>query len=119
MPDDRELLTAAYLYFNTRQLDAILALLAPNVNWPNGWEGGYVHGREAVRDYWTRQWQVLDPRVDPVSFHDEEDGRVAVHVHQVVHDLGGKLLADQMVEHVYRIQDGLIQSMEIREMAAA
>jgi hypothetical protein len=25
-----------------------------------------VHGRDAVREYWTRQWDVIDPRVDPV-----------------------------------------------------
>ena len=33
----------------------------------------------------------------------------------VVRDLSGKVLADQMVQHVYSMQDGLIKHMEIRK----
>jgi hypothetical protein len=111
--DSNQLLQAAYDHFNARELDAVLALMTPDVHWPNGMEGGWVEGREGVRDYWTRQWAILDPHVDPVTFRDEADGRT-VSVHQVVHDKEGVLLADQIVEHVYRIQSGLIQNMEIR-----
>jgi hypothetical protein len=31
-------------------------------------EGGYVHGREGVREYWTRQWAIVGPHVEPLSF---------------------------------------------------
>jgi hypothetical protein len=41
-----------------------------------------------------------------------------VTVHQVVRELSGKVLLDQMIEHVYRVEDGLIRNMEIRELAA-
>ena len=34
----------------------MLAVLADDVAWANGMDGGHVHGREAVREYWTRQW---------------------------------------------------------------
>jgi ketosteroid isomerase-like protein len=57
---------------------------------------------------------VLDPKVEPQKFTADADGRIAIDVHQVVHDKSGKLVADQMVQHVYEIRDGLIQSMEIR-----
>jgi hypothetical protein len=76
-------------------------------------EGGRVHGHDAVREYWTRQFQMLDPHVEPKGFRIAEDGRIVVEVHQVVHDLAGKLLVDQKIEHVYEIEDGLILSMEI------
>jgi hypothetical protein len=33
---------------------------------------------------------------------------------RVVRDLSGKMLLDRMVIHAYRIEDGLIQSMDIR-----
>jgi hypothetical protein len=33
----------------------------------------------------------------------------------VAHDKSGKLLTDRMVQHIYEIRDGLIQSMEIRD----
>jgi hypothetical protein len=37
-----------------------------------------------VRDYWRRQFEQIDPRVEPRAFADAGDGRVAVTVHQVV-----------------------------------
>ena len=39
-------------------------------------------------------------------------GSVVVGVHQVVRDLSGKVLLDRMVQHVYSLKEGLIQSME-------
>jgi hypothetical protein len=109
------LLEQAYAAFNARDLNGALATMTPGVEWPNGMEGGTVHGHEGVRGYWTRQWGMIDPQVDPVGFKDEADGRIAVSVHQVVRELSGKLLLDRMVEHVYSLKDGLISSMEIRE----
>ena len=107
-------LVALYAAFNARDVDRVLAALHPDVDWPNGLEGGRVHGRAAVREYWTRQWTTIDPRVEPRGFAAEADGRVAVDVHQVVRDRAGVLLKDEMVRHVYRIEDGLVRSMEIR-----
>jgi ketosteroid isomerase-like protein len=118
MTTAHELLISAYTNFNARNIDAVLALMHPDVDWPNGMEGGRVHGHSEVRDYWTRQWGLLDPHVEPKAFETEESGRTAVSVHQVVRDLSGKLLVDQMVEHVYLIEEGLIRSMEIREIEA-
>ena len=110
-----ELLKRAYAAFNARDLDGALATMHPDVVWPNGMEGGVVHGHDGVRAYWTRQWGMINPHVDPVSFTPGESGRIAVSVHQVVHDLSGNVLLDRMVEHVYSLKDGLIQSMDIRE----
>ena len=110
-----EVLKKAYAAFNGRDIDGALATMKPDVAWPNGMEGGTVHGHEGVRAYWTRQWGMIDPHVDPVSFNVDESGRVVVDVHQVVRDLAGKVLMDRMVEHVYSLQDGLIRSMDIRE----
>ena len=112
---DPDLLTSIYDAFNARDIDAVLAVLHPDVDWPNGWEGGRVYGHEGVRDYWTRQWAAIDPHVEPVGFDTDETGRTIVKVHQVVRDLEGNLIAEGRVEHVYLIEDGLIKSMEIRE----
>jgi ketosteroid isomerase-like protein len=116
--DSREVVKAAYSFFNARDMDAVLRTMHEDVDWPNGMEGGRVHGHAGVRDYWTRQWSMIDPHVEPVGFETEEDGRIAVTVHQVVRELSGKVLLDQQIEHVYRVEDGLIRSMEIRELAA-
>jgi hypothetical protein len=109
------LLRKAYEAFNARDLEAALATMKPDVEWPNGMEGGTVHGRAGVREYWTRQWKILDPQVEPKKFATDSTGRVVVEVHQVVRDLTGKELLNRMVEHVYSIEGGLIQNMEIRE----
>jgi len=85
-----------------------------DVMWANGMEGGYVHGREGVRRYWTRQWAMIDPHVEPIGFSTGTDEEVVVDVHQMVHDLTGNLLADQRVGHMYRIKDGLITRFDIR-----
>lgn len=118
MAADEEMLTTVYRDFNARDIDSILKFMAADVDWPNGMTGGRVHGHAAVREYWTNQWAVVDPKVEPEGFRKEADGRVAVTVHQVVRELDGRLLMDRMVEHVYAIDGGLIQSMEIRELAA-
>lgn len=109
------ILRKAYQSFNVRDMDAALATMQPDVEWPNGMEGGTVHGHAGVREYWTRQWGILDPHVNPISFDLDASGRVVVGVHQVVRDLSGKVLLDRMVEHVYSVERGLIRSMEIRE----
>lgn len=114
MPHHHVLLAATYRAFNARHVDAVLATMHPDVNWPNGWEGGRVHGHENVREYWRRQWEVLNPHVDPLSFRDNGNGRTVVEVHQVVRDLTGNVVADQIVQHVYTIREDLIERMDIQ-----
>ena len=115
MSTDVELLKQVYQRFNARDIEAVLAALHRDVVWANGWEGGHLHGREAVRSYWTRQWTVLDPRVEPTGFSTGADGEIVVEVHQTVHDLHGAVVVDQMVGHIFRIEHGLITRFDIRE----
>lgn len=115
--DVADRLLALYGAFNDRDIDGALAGMAPDVAWPNGWEGGHVHGHEGVRDYWTRQWAAIDPHVEPVEISVEPDGRVAVLVDQVVRDLCGRVVAQGRVVHAYRLSGGLVTAMEIRDPA--
>jgi len=111
--DETKLLIEAYRDFNARRIDAVLARMHPSVVWPNGMEGGYVHGHGQVRAYWTRQWAAIDPHVEPLHIYTNGSGGTVVQVHQVVRDLQGNLLADSIVHHVYTIRNGLIERMEI------
>ena len=88
--------------------------MAPDVVWPNGMEGGVVRGHSSVRDYWTRQWTTIDPHVEPVEIAPLPDGRWGVDVHQIVRDVQGTLLVDQLIRHVYTLRDGRISKMEIQ-----
>jgi hypothetical protein len=51
------LLRDVYAAFNARDVDAVIATLHPDVDWPNAFEGGRVTGRDDVRDYWRRQFE--------------------------------------------------------------
>lgn len=113
--DTETQLRTLYSAFNARDIDATLAGTHPDVDWPNGWEGGRVRGHAAVREYWTRQWAEIDPHVEPRQFESRPDGRIAVHVHQTVRDRAGALLAEGTVIHVYTMSDGLVSAMDIEE----
>lgn len=78
-------------------------------------EGGRVHGCDEVRAYWRRQWDSLDPNVSPVHIEENAAGRTVVDVHQVIRDLSGNILKNQMVQHEYFFRDGLIERMDIRK----
>lgn len=110
---DIQLLKELYSLFNARDIDGVLASLHPDVVWANGMEGGYVHGREGVHSYWTRQWATIDPRVEPKTFSVEQAGRIEVEVHQIVRDLKGTLLIDRNVRHVFQIANGLVMRFDI------
>jgi hypothetical protein len=87
------------------------------VDWPNAWEGGRVLGREAVRDYWMRQFAAISSSVEPEGFTEEPDGRITVDVHQVVRDArSGELISDSRVRHCYRLVDGLVVRMDVLEL---
>jgi ketosteroid isomerase-like protein len=114
LSDNVELLKRIYDRFNARDMETVLTALHEDVIWANGMEGGHVHGREGVRSYWTRQWAMVDPHVEPVAFAEEPKGEVIVEVHQVVRDLKGNLLVDKMVGHIFRIENGLVRQFDIR-----
>jgi ketosteroid isomerase-like protein len=115
--DREETLRRTYRAFNERDVDTVLERMAPDVDWPNAWEGGRVVGRDAVRHYWTRQFREISSRVEPESFTEEPDGALTVLVHQVVHDAhSGDLLTDSKVSHRYWFdEDGLVVRMEVLE----
>jgi ketosteroid isomerase-like protein len=110
-----DLLQSVYDAFNERDLDFMMLLLHPDVDWPNGMEGGRVRGHAGVREYWTRQWDLIDPIVKPQRFELLPDGRVVVHVHQIVRDLDGKVIVDRTVRHIYRLDGAQIVSMHIHD----
>ncbi|HEY8561736.1 MAG TPA: nuclear transport factor 2 family protein [Pyrinomonadaceae bacterium] len=111
--ENREFLQRLYDAFNRREFEKVIALMHPNVKWANGMEGGFVDGREAVREYWRRQFEVTRSRLEPLEFETDENGRNVVTVALVVTDLNGKTLAEKTVRQIFTIRDGLIVLFEI------
>jgi hypothetical protein len=122
MDQDVKVLERMYDRFNARDIDGVLSELTDDVAWANGMEGGYVHGRDAVRDYWTRQWAMVSPHVEPVGFHRTADDAITAEVRQTVRDLEGNPLQgqthglkDKTVGHVFRFRAGKVACFDIRE----
>jgi hypothetical protein len=105
--------------FNARDIDAALAVMTPDVEWPRAFKGGFVRGPEAIRAHWTEQWSEISPHVDSVAFHPEEAGGVLVEVHQVVRDLAGTVMADEHVGHRFTFEHDLIQRMEVSSLPSS
>lgn len=113
MANNEALIRRLYQSFNRRDIPAVLMFLADDVDWANGMDGGHVHGREAIQDYWTKQWAAIAPQVDPINFSQRNDGVTAVEVHQLVRDLDGQVILDETVRHVFQIADGLVTRFDI------
>jgi len=109
-PADQEAaLLTAYRAFNARDIDRALAVMTDDIDWPNGWEGGRVSGKDAVRAYWTRKWAEIDPHVEPAGFTALNHGRIRATVKKHVTHVLGKLGAENRTEAVARARQlGLI-----------
>ena len=115
MSSDRQFLQNLYDAFNNREIETIISVMHPDVKWANGVEGGFVYGRDAVREYWTNQYKVIQVQLETLKFETDENNRNVVTVHQVIKDLQGNLLADATVQQIFTIEDGLISLYEIGE----
>ena len=111
--NNEEILRKAYQLFNECKVDELLQLMTDDVHWPNGWEGGYVNGRNEVKEYWQRQWKEINPQVVPQSFRHIDPKHTEVVVKQTVKDLQGNLLADNLVKHVYTFRQNWVSEMRI------
>jgi hypothetical protein len=78
-------------------------------------DGGHVHGHDEIRAYWTRQWSMIDPHVDPVDIAVLPSGMIVVHARQVVRDKAGKTLSDEIVEHRFTLRAGKVARFDIGE----
>ena len=115
MNSDRQFLQNLYDAFNQGEIETIISVMHPDVKWANGVEGGFVYGRDAVREYWTNQYKVIQVQLKPLKFETDENQRNIVTVHQVIKDLSGNLLADTTIRQIFTIKDSLITLYEIAE----
>ena len=109
----KEVIKKAYTAFNERNIDDALSTMQTDVQWSKAWEGGYISGHHEIKQYWTRQWTEINPKVEPIGFKERDNGSLEVKVHQNVKDLQGNLMFDGTVKHIYTFQGGLIKTMDI------
>ncbi|MCP3423650.1 nuclear transport factor 2 family protein [Nocardioides pinisoli] len=100
-----------YQAFNERDLNAVIGAMTSDVEWPNGWEGGQLIGRDSVRDYWERQWAQIRPMTTVRSIGQRPDGTVEAKVRLTVRDPAGTVLSRTDATHVYVFDGDLVQRM--------
>jgi hypothetical protein len=114
MKGTNEFFATLYIDFNDRRIDRVVRYMTPDVKWANGMDGGFVYGKGGVMEYWRRQFAQVSSKVMPMEIR-EADGKICVKVHQVVNDLDGTLLADEMVTHVFTLTRNKISQFEIKK----
>lgn len=102
-----------YDAFNKREIETVLSMMDENVKWANGMEGGFVFGRENVREYWRRQFELVNPQLETLQFKVDDENREVVTLRQIVRDFDGNVLIDKTVEHIFSFENGLIKVFEI------
>lgn len=115
MADHKQFLIGAYKALNSGKIDAILAVMHAEVDWPNALGRGRIQGHQAFRTYWTAQLGRIQMLVEPQRFMVEDDLMV-VEARQTVTDPSGVVLANRLVQHAFAFKDGLIKRMDIRPM---
>lgn len=115
MNANQEFLQSLYDAFNKREIETLISLMRPDVKWANGVEGGFVHGRDAVREYWTNQFKTIRAELETLKFETDANNRNVVTVHQIIKDVQGNVLADATVHQIFTIENGLISVYEIGE----
>ena len=115
MSSNQQFLQSLYEAFNKREIETIISVMHPDVKWANGFEGGFVYGRDAVREYWTNQLKAIQPELEMLKFETDENNRNIVTIHEIIKDLQGNVLADMTVHQIFTIKNGLISLYEIGE----
>lgn len=101
-----------YQNFNDRKIDLVVTEMTNDVKWANGMDGGYVYGHYGIREYWKKQFALVSSNVTPIEIT-TWDELIKIKVHQVVHDLKGNLLADEIVYHVFHLKENKIAEFDI------
>ena len=44
----------------------------PDVKWAIGMEGGFVYARDNVREYWQKQFEIIQGQLEPLEYETDE-----------------------------------------------
>lgn len=106
-----KLIQSLYERFNARDIESLLELLQPDVEWVNEPKESHVCGVDELRGHWTRQKNAARVHFDIVSSTPGEKGAFVVVQEKVwVND---ELIFDGPVGHDFTVRDGKIVRCDI------
>ena len=113
MPARRRLLVQVYDAFNVGDLEGLGRTFHAEVEWPDLLEGGTLHGRGTVVDYFRRQFALMQPDAQIIDITLVGAEQAIVHVQYSVRDAQGGLWSDTQARLRFTFQDGLIRRMTV------
>ena len=100
-----------YQNFNEKKIDLIINKMMDDVQWANGMDGGYVWSSWCARIL-DAAFSLVSSNVTPLEIFKENDV-IKIKVKQVVHDVNGNLLSDDIVCHYFTLKDGKVARLDI------
>jgi hypothetical protein len=104
-------LEAADRCLNAREIDALLSMMSDAIEWPDLANNAVLSDKASIHRYWTAQFEVADPSVQPSAFEHVADD-VVVSVRQHVNGVRGEVIVPPaVVFHRYSSSRELISRM--------
>lgn len=104
MADKKALLISLYDAISRQDVDGVLSLMHPDVDWPDTLDGGRIHGLAAMRDYWTRQFALIRVSTALIDYVENADGTIATRVTYTRFAADGRLWDDQVAGNIFRFE---------------
>ena len=111
MTGTADLVRRMYAAYNSRDAEGLLALVTDDVDWPDG--PARLHGKDALRAYWQRQWTRTRTHDEPGEPVELGEGLISVAVDQTVRTTDGSPVSAGRFRHVFRFRDGLAARLDI------
>lgn len=108
MTDARAVIDALWPALTARDIDSVVALLHPDIDWQDTMNGGRRVGRDAVRDYLLEVMATVVIVSTPIDIMPSGPDRYLARVNHVVRNKDGQLWGQEIVSHVLLMRDGLI-----------
>lgn len=109
----RDLLLRFYEALDAKDVDAVMACLHPDVDFPDQLSGdARLQGERAVRAYYLKAFGLIAAESTPTAFHPRPDDSMEVRIHHHVTSIGGALWHDGPVDYSFSFRDGLISRMD-------
>ena len=112
MADSRAVIDALWPALTARDVDAVVALLHPDIDWQDTLNGGRRVGRDAVRAYLSEVMAMVVIVSTPISIMPSGPDRYLARVDHVVRNRDGQFWGQETVSHVVSLRDGLIVRMD-------
>jgi len=112
-----DLIVRYYEALGRRDIEAVMAVMHPEVGFDDFLEGGDLSGATAVRAFHQRMFDTLAPDFDLLNVTVQPDGRLRAEMQVVTHDRMGHVWSDTRSYAVYALVDGLIHGIELQPVA--